>query len=584
MAVILTSIGVVLTCICIAGGLRVEDAPRANRSRQVSKASGALGLSLISKGAARISKRDAWTIEPGFFNAFSQGESTYDSDADGRPGQYQDGWEPTLGDPRRLGVKEDFFHESPSGGPKQAWQTHYPTPTVGLANHMTTGLPWTQNSGGSWSQNYRTQSIGRSGAYHSLQKSQQLDADFFDSIVDQYDTYGRAKLPSPLSPKRYSDWEERAFNSTMTCQSHGCVANTTLQILDFNTTRARFCKLSVHVHPTDYDRDYSGEAVQWLEVNGHRVKTNCKVRKSGCDRVNSQMLIPCISDLNIDTLMPAYGTVRLAAKIPDVVDECPYQSQMLNAIPTVTCLLTNKIPAPYFGGTPNYPYLYSSLQASVSAGCGVSATSARGVWGPGGALGMGGLYGPDSPEASLLCAGAGTMLLDSGTRFLAVAPLQCMSRGCTASTTLSLGGVNASTCSLTVLVNQTDFDGAESDEQIEYFAVDGVNISTSVMPGKNPCRANASGTPLAPEEKYFTLVNQYTFAANASVTVSAKISSLVDECAFNGALFASLLKVECPLAPSEIAATASAAVFMQDTSATEVPTRRVLRGSVSRSA
>merc|ERR1719296_269513 len=88
-------------------------------------------------------------------------------------------------------------------------------------------------------------------------------------------------------------------------------------------------------------------------------------------------------------------------------------------------------------------------------------------------------------------------------------------------------------CYLTVQVRRTDFDGGgDEGEEVEWVRVNGHARWTHLAPRGNPCkqRLQKRGEPL---EEYATVVDVEditTEAARGLVVVTAKISSMVDEC------------------------------------------------------
>jgi len=477
--------------------------------------------------------------DPSFFGGFSAGESTYDEEADfGRQGNYYlDGWEPGIRNPYEGSkVAAQFFHESPSGGVYHAWQTHFPPGQTGLVSQGANPGAWVRNSAGSWTQRFLDSAEGMHATDHSnifneLKGTHPIAAGWFDSSVQQTDALGRIKAPSPLSPKRYITWHERSVNTTLSCVEPGCSATSSLQAFDGTHERARHCRLNVYVKPTDYDEQYSGERVEWISVNDVTVSLNCEPLMSGCNATAQRPYFPCVMDLNLDKLMPSSGTLQLAAKIPQVVDECPYRGSLLYAVPVITCLVTEQPMGAYRG--PNYP--------------------PRGVG------------GAPSGHQEIEVFANGTIRV--------IAPLKCPERGCTASTVMVLNYTAASfsDCRLTVRVNLTDYDNLEwstPTELIEFVKVEGTNVSSNLNPGKNPCRARYAGTPLPPREMQQTLVDSADVTANSGdgvLMVEAKISGLVDECASGGNLFDGMAEVVC--APG----TAVATLLQQDSDLLAMP-------------
>lgn len=277
--------------------------------------------------------------DPSFFGGFSEAESTYDEDGDhGNPqNHFLDGWEPAISNPYEGNtVRAPWFHESPSGGPLAAWQTHYP----GLKS----GMPWARGVGGSWNQQRWTR---KAGLFH---RTKELAAGWFDYAAENVDGFGRQSTPTALSPRRFISWQERSVNTTLKCADPGCTAKASLQAFNGNTERGRYCKLDIGFKATDYDGNHTeNETVEWVSVNGAKVSLKCKPFKGICNDTEPRPFYPCVANLNLDRLMPPSGTLNIVAKISAAVKECPYKGSLLYAVPMVSCLVTDQIPAPYHG-------------------------------------------------------------------------------------------------------------------------------------------------------------------------------------------------------------------------------------------
>eukprot|EP00401_Gymnodinium_catenatum_P037833 CAMPEP_0117609530 /NCGR_PEP_ID=MMETSP0784-20121206/81385_1 /TAXON_ID=39447 /ORGANISM="" /LENGTH=708 /DNA_ID=CAMNT_0005412865 /DNA_START=94 /DNA_END=2220 /DNA_ORIENTATION=+ len=609
----------------------------------------------------------------GWFDAFSQGESTYvegahETSPDNPLRTVLDGWNPS-GKGSAAGLPAEVFHESPSAGSKQAWQTHWPALDAGVAQAQVgdpNGL-WYRGSGGSWNEEYKIFS-GTGG--------HKKPAAWFDSSVSQHDAFGRVKEPYAGAGARFPYWEERSVNTTLSCQEQGCIANTTLQAFDGSTEQGMRCRLSLGIHATDFDETYSGEMVEWVIVNGETVNMGCSPGEFGCKDGGQagEPLYPCFTDMDIALQMDWSGTINVAAKITDFVDECPYQGNLLAAVPSVTCMVMPIDPSPMLGNVPNSPdspyatvggdgrvYGDSKVVGPYASrtGGGGGAGYSPGGFSPGSAEASGDLsasadpygpnfkgtaadvpfgvlpgYGPQSGEpfypfgtltntattyyaggdwnfegdygqmdaagigpngtnlygpngigpnsasigpngasiwpngtnsstggTGIAGAGVGDMGAGSagqrqissmvgGRLFRAIAPLSCVEKGCEAWVNMQLNStaVQFGRCTLTVIVNQTDFDNDESEELIEYIGVESRNISLNIKPGKNPCKEADAGTPLSQEEMVYTAVSGEDVTADAAdgmLKVRGKISDYVDDCASNGYLFNALAQVDC---------------------------------------
>eukprot|EP00928_Gymnodinium_smaydae_P071253 TRINITY_DN54893_c0_g1_i1.p1 TRINITY_DN54893_c0_g1~~TRINITY_DN54893_c0_g1_i1.p1 ORF type:complete len:563 (-),score=111.04 TRINITY_DN54893_c0_g1_i1:79-1767(-) len=483
--------------------------------------------SAASRHGARTKARLATSLhgpktkDADWFGSFSQGESTYDASADfgltvdaSNPRyQFQAGWSPDIWSDSSAGkvVDEGFFHESMSGGPSVAWQTHYPAVSHRLPGDSTYAGPWVRLRTGNWVQGYTSglddRHYGDSGglfkALGDEKKTGDLSANWFDASVNQYDAFGRAHFPSQLSPRSQVGWQYRSVNGSLNCSTPGCSAQLSLTAYDWRRESAQRCTLSFHVHPTDYDHAYSGENVEWIKVNGATISTKCEPKMSGCTAANASQLFTCVLEMPLEKLMPATGQLNITAKIPQVVDECPFEGNLLAATAAVTCLVAPQDPSPMYGMEPNQP--------------------------------------------------AGQVMESNATYTSLIAPLKCETQGCTAYQKIFLSelGTNYSSCRMTVKVNQTDFDNDFNSEVIEFLSVNGKNVSTGINPGKNPCKLALLGTPLNATEREYVVLQDHDVTAEVAqgeMYVQSKISPFVEECASNGYLLDGSVHIVCDVA------------------------------------
>lgn len=432
---------------------------------------------------------------PDWYGGFSESESTYDSDAFREQGEQLGS---DLPSPSRImpfdqdGLPAYWFEETKSGGPKQAWQTFYPA----LGDDAGRGLfdgTW-KSSNGKWQQSYEHQPL-------DFTTNQAKPASWFDTIVDQTDAFGRKTLPDGISGRTYTEWATVAKSVNLTCQDPGCVANATaLTMYDPASQRAHHCRLTVKVHATDFDDDFSEETVEWITANDVFVNSNCDPMAKGCDATSQAPLYSCITHYNIqDLVVRGNGTLNLAAKISPMVDECPKDGFLLNGVATATCYV-------------------APLQTTVTT--------------------------------------TTTTVAQEDLSTMASCPLQCDKKNCTATCVLPLNLtlLENRICNLEVKLNQTDFDGdLGSVEQVEWIKVDGTTVATNVTPGKNPCKSKASGAPLTAAEMIFTAVSGEDVTASAQdgkLIVEGKITNMVDECASNGKLLDAVATVNCTMSGS----------------------------------
>jgi hypothetical protein len=449
-----------------------------------------------------LSKHAQGPMSAGFFGSFSEAESTYDSEADVKMNRrnyplippehpYSDG-----------GVRPSaFFHESQSGGPNQAYQTHYPALRTGIAGRTAGGAGgWHQNGNGQWIQDYNSH-VGE----RELQRHK--SAAWFDSGVTQFDGYGRPRMPDPGSVQFMTSWTERSVNTTLTCQASGCRASSMLQAFNPETEEASNCHFSLHLHPTDFDDQYSGERLTFIAVNGVTVNTDCFPMVSGCNESTQAPLFSCLNQLPLENIIDSTGTLTVEAQISDVVDECPYEGNLLSGVPMVTCLVRDR------------PAAISSTPLGAIA--------------------------PPLPVAP-------TQGPVSNLEVYVTSPLKCLTRGCSAETQLTLNrtAVNFSQCLLNVKIYQTDFDNeADTFEGLDFLSVDGQNVLYNVTPGGNPCRSTwANGRSMSLAEIETNVLPNFDVTAAAEdglISVSTRISRYVDECAHDGYLLNGLVEVNC---------------------------------------
>lgn len=342
----------------------------------------------------------------------------------------------------------------------------------------------------------------------SLEEQQEADAILHNSsanLTSLSDIWG-VRLPA----ENITDaWQIRSVNGTMTCKDPGCTANQSITVFDPSTEQATFCHLSLLVHNTDFDDLYSGERLTEIRANGHVVNTDCFPMASGCSATEPRPLFPCLTDLPVDAIWElGSGSVRVSASIPDVVDECPMNGNMLSTIPIVTCLVRPIPPTTTTTPPPPAP--------------------------------------PPQPQ---------NRIVQAPQQLLMGAPIRCAERNCTAKAELLFNRsgteVVLSNCKLNLTLNQTDYDGEEgTPENVEFVKVDGKTLATNVSPGKNPCSSVRAGVPLtAAQTSYDVLkgVDVTDNAMNGTITVEVKIDDHVDECAYEGYLLSGWVYVACTL-------------------------------------
>jgi len=294
---------------------------------------------------------------------------------------------------------------------------------------------------------------------------------------------------------------ERAVNTTLTCAEIGCTASASLFAFDPATEEAQFCLLSVGLHATDFDGDYSREMVKNWNVNNFIVTSRCEPQAMGCNETAWRPVYPCLTDIPVDVMLQTTGSMNISGTLSEFVDECPYEGNLLSGVAFVTCMVR-------------------PLETTTT-------TTTNLV--------------EEAPPVILVSA-----------------PLQCSKPGCIAYQEVKINPIFAmmgGTCTMNVSVLQTDFDQSlDQPELIEYIRLKGVaeNISTDVQPGLNPCVSAYQGTPIAEEDKYFSVVENVNVTEAVlnlpvgALVVTGKISKFVDECGSpEGYLLDGVIDVRC---------------------------------------
>jgi len=318
--------------------------------------------------------------------------------------------------------------------------------------------------------------------------------------VNQVDGFGRLKFPGLGSTRFDLFWQLRTASVALTCRLPGCTAHSSLVApFDSKLEMHKDCKLTVKFHPTDFDDQYSGEMIEWVQLNSVQVQSGCHPLAHGCNNTMWRPLMTCVHAAPIDLVIPENGEIKISAKIPEVVDECPYQGNLLSGMATLSCLVSPK-PSP-----------------------------------------------PHIPVPALVVGQEEQKCVNN-------MPLQCATRGCSAEIVVPRCSTDyymaAHKCTLSVVVNQTDYDNLDgTPELIEYIRVDGEQVATNLKPGLNPCKWTWHGFPYPASELTYSALTDYDVTEavhrNGQVSIAGKISPYVDECANNGYLFDAMATLTC---------------------------------------
>eukprot|EP00933_Yihiella_yeosuensis_P061281 TRINITY_DN64087_c0_g1_i1.p1 TRINITY_DN64087_c0_g1~~TRINITY_DN64087_c0_g1_i1.p1 ORF type:complete len:540 (+),score=98.76 TRINITY_DN64087_c0_g1_i1:66-1685(+) len=441
-----------------------------------------------------------------FFDGFDQGESTYDETFfNGEDRRLWNGRESSspIQTPNEPGAK--FFAETPSAGSTAAWQTIEGNEIQNMAVNRRAHFAEWQNTPSGWIQKYSPSELGRGGVSRPAGPNQ---AQWFDSDALQYDGLGRRQTPPLGTAKELLDalpgagWVHRAVNTTLRCKEVGCTASSRLNLFDPDVEEAEFCRLSIHVHPTDYDNENSKEFVKSWRVNDHIATGICNPWRQGCNDKDAQILVPCLEGLKVDQLLSGKGHVIIEGTLNEMVDECPYDGYLLNGVAVGACMVRTT--------TTTTSWAEPQLD--------------------------------DSGEFPLIAT--------------ANASLRCSKPGCEVQTTLRMDPqtvLGAEKCTMNISVVQTDFDSSVGvPEQIEFIYLEGAgNISQAITPGRNPCTDEKSGKNVTAADRVFKVITNRDVTADfqkmpvGDLLIRGKISDHVDDCASNGMLLDGLITVEC---------------------------------------
>lgn len=496
------------------------DAPQPGRPISLADVSSSSGQHSRHASAAAVEISKSGEVQPqpaGWFGDFAQMESTYDvsgedaytSDNSARLVKHgvDMGFDSPFG-PSNV-QKASWFHESESGGPSAAWQSHYPALTKTIGAREVADNKWRDTPEG-WVQDYEPSMWGITGSNMGVKA-----ADWFDSAVKNIGAYGRHMVPDKDDPRYLlatdgEAWVERSVNSSIRCAEVGCTASVVLVPFNAAKEEASNCRLSAKVHPTDFDNDHSDEYSNSWQVNGYVFRDRCDPMESGCSPDVAKALYNCVEDLDVDHLIdPAVGKLEVKATLSEMVDECPYNGNLLDGVVYATCMVRSTT---------------------------TTTTTTTTV----------------APEEEVLLYGYGT----SG-------PLRCKKPGCSAELELYidpnlvlLGGK----CRMNVTVQQTDYDeGQGVVEEVTHVWLSGGagNISKNAKPGKNPCQSELQGYPLTDAEKTFSLVHEMDVSEEVLLEplgvleLKGAISLHVDECATSGGyLFDGWVSVFCDPPPN----------------------------------
>eukprot|EP00441_Pelagodinium_beii_P043749 CAMPEP_0197638404 /NCGR_PEP_ID=MMETSP1338-20131121/13342_1 /TAXON_ID=43686 ORGANISM="Pelagodinium beii, Strain RCC1491" /NCGR_SAMPLE_ID=MMETSP1338 /ASSEMBLY_ACC=CAM_ASM_000754 /LENGTH=542 /DNA_ID=CAMNT_0043210977 /DNA_START=147 /DNA_END=1772 /DNA_ORIENTATION=+ len=335
----------------------------------------------------------------------------------------------------------------------------------------------------------------------------------------------------------------RTVSGNLTCEKPGCTANTTLVIYDSSVEYINNCTMSFGAHATDFDDNFAGERIFDILANGRTLGGDCFPLANGCvSQLSRDVIYPCVKDYPVDSIISSSGKVAIMAAIPKVVDECPYNGNLLHAVATLSCIVspittttttTTTPPPPEY---PSYNSYVDSWEDKVRKGLEDALQSKHGSDETVTAR------QPKQPTRTFLEHRVQT-LYESGH-------MRCTERGCSASLVMDLNQtlVSLDKCLVQMTVNQTDFDNNDGSFERLSVNVSGVPALVDAAPGMNPCRDFYAGkAPTQEQMSYHALkdLDITDLIRQGPVVFTARISRQVDECPSNGYLFDSKLEVQC---------------------------------------
>jgi len=124
--------------------------------------------------------------------------------------------------------------------------------------------------------------------------------------------------------------------------------------------------------------------------------------------------------------------------------------------------------------------------------------------------------------------------------------LKCADAGCTANATEQIYQPGSEAiCSMTFSVHPTDFDDDYSKETVDWIMVNNKTVNTKCDPKAKGCGQNNVDPralfPCVLDQDVSQLISE----GNGTVSLSAKISSMVDECALDGMLLSAVANISC---------------------------------------
>eukprot|EP00930_Biecheleria_cincta_P038769 TRINITY_DN2663_c2_g1_i1.p1 TRINITY_DN2663_c2_g1~~TRINITY_DN2663_c2_g1_i1.p1 ORF type:complete len:679 (-),score=116.61 TRINITY_DN2663_c2_g1_i1:133-2169(-) len=471
---------------------------------------------------------------------------------------------------------EAFFRETESEGPKEAVQTY---PVLETEDSRYVQKPdWKVTKSRTLVQD-RVSAEEPGSALPSAVKNPQ----WFERSSDEYDAYGRPKVSVvDTDGLGLQGLAQRSVSVNVTCRNPGCSANATMDIYNPKKEYVQRCKLNFAVHATDFDDNYAGERVFNILANDRALGGDCFPLANGCvSNLSREQLFPCVNDIPVDSIISSEGKLRVKASIPTVVDECPYNSNLLHGVSTVTCWVGNITESTTITTTvvpPVYPlendfvkkWLADHPNSSIEDMPGYKslADDINGVHPKKGVNSKYGAADDDNDDDADSHSKNGRQGAEQGaiaarmpawpkfeTRPISLnasAFMRCAEKGCGTGMLLDMNrtALRINKCVAQVYVNQTDFDNSDGAVELLNITVGSKPVLVNAKPGQNPCRDLYDGKNLTSDDKRYHALKDYDITEavkKGPVGFHASISHQVDECASNGYLLDSMLEISCSI-------------------------------------
>mmetsp|Transcript_15920 Transcript_15920/g.29943 ORF Transcript_15920/g.29943 Transcript_15920/m.29943 type:complete len:609 (+) Transcript_15920:150-1976(+) len=510
-------------------------------------------------------------LDPSFFGSFTDAESTFDADG-------QDKIE-EVANPETVSVSDDilptvapevWFHETASGGAKEAWQTFDQASED--ASFRGTAPGWQRKDFGRYEQDWAPEESREKGNSGRLDGK---EATWFDVEVDQYDVFGRPRAPSPRSSRFYVEWSKVSRTAEWSCGPPGCVANASLKVFE-NVTEMEYkmCQLSVLVHATDFDDQYGREKIEWIVVNGKeavrdvlpRAPKGCQKSDNVTELRGSNVTVQKVLNTSLLAMQNASHAQKAHLQkdeTGDVQDGLATQKDSKEDSASNSSTSAGEQAKTAKSSLPLYPCLRDLPLEGLITGDGMLTVSGKISPAvdecPVNGNHLSGILAVSCFARPIVTLPPLTTTEEETTTTTTTTTVEfktsdtkhfgCEVPGCTASAVLAVDDFNLTTrkCTLTVRINETDYDEKDgTSEVLEWIKVNENTTSGNLKPGQNPCLEAESPT----DRNYvnFTVLDKKdvtTAIKDGVLRVSLKITDMVDECAVEGRLLDGQADLSC---------------------------------------